>query len=255
MIKLTISGACGRMGSRILSLAELDDFIEVVGLLECEKLAGGEISFRNKKIKLESNTENILPSSDVLVEFSTPSATLEHLKVAVRFKKPVVIGTTGFSEEELRIIQTASDEIPIVFSSNMSRGVNLLFKVVNDILKTLKDYDIEIVELHHNQKKDAPSGTAIKLADIVAKNLNKKIIYGREGIIGPRKKEQLGILSVRAGDIIGEHTIYFAGNGERIELTHRAHSRDCFASGAIDAVKWIIDKPRGLYSMQDVFGL
>lgn len=256
MIKIVISGAAGRMGARILELAAADSAVDVTGIFESNEFASREFVFRNKRMKIGLDAEKTLAASDVLIEFTNPSATLEHLSAAVQSKKPVVIGTTGFTAEENEIIKKASKKIPVVLAPNMSVGINLLFKLLKEVSATLKDYDVEIVELHHNQKKDAPSGTAMKLSDIIADVMgSKRKIYGREGMVGPRKKDEMGVHAVRAGDIVGEHTVYFAGPGERIELTHRAHSRDCFASGAIMAAKWVVNKEPGLYTMQDVLGL
>ena len=169
-------------------------------------------------------------------------------------KKPIVICTTGIAKEGLAKIKSASSEIPIVFSPNMSVGVSLLFKLVGEVADIIPDYDVEIVEAHHNQKKDAPSGTALKLAEIISSKLNLEHVYGRCGNVGARKKE-IGIHAIRAGDIVGDHTVIFATNGERIELTHRAQSRDTFAVGAVKAAKWVFGKKPGLYTMQDVLGL
>ncbi len=254
MIKISIAGVCGRMGSRILALAEADESIELGGIFEAQghPQGGKEILFREKKIRIDTNCDKAISESDVMIDFTSPAATLEHLRASLKYKKPVVIGTTGFNEEQINEIKSASLKIPIVFSPNMSIGVNLLFKITAEAAKTLKDYDIEIVELHHNQKKDAPSGTAAKLASIISETLGKKIVYGREGLVGARKKEEMGVFAVRAGDIVGEHTVYLAGPGERVELTHRAHSRDCFARGALVAAKWLVKKDPRLYTMQEV---
>ncbi len=254
MVKIAIAGVCGKMGSRILTLAESDGSVEVVGVLELagHPNVGKDIIFRREKIKIESVASGVFSKSDVVVDFTTPYATLDFLKESVKMGKPLVIGTTGFNGEQTEEIKSASQKIPIVFSPNMSLGVNLLFKLVKEVSGVLSDYDVEIVEFHHNQKKDSPSGTAAKLAQIIAESLGKNPIYGRNGITGPRKKDEIGVFAVRAGDIVGEHTVYFAGTGERIEMTHRAHSRDCFATGAIVAAKWVAQKEPRLYTMQDV---
>ena len=246
MIKIVISGISGKMGIRIGILAVLDRDIEIAGALETasspvigrdigELLSVGKI---NKKV--ESDFNKIAPSCDVLIEFTSPSATLEHLEAAVKNKKAMVIGTTGFSKDEVEKIKEASKKIPVVFSPNMSIGANLMFRITEEVARSLgEDYEAEIVEVHHNQKKDAPSGTAKRLGEAVSRV---------KGKMPP-------IHSVRLGDIVGDHTVIFAGKGERIELTHRAHSRDAFAKGSIDAAKFLAGKKPGLYTMAEVIGV
>lgn len=248
MTKILVMGICGKMGSRIAALAKEDPGIEMVGGTELK----GSPSIYGSQIVDDLN--KVIDKADVLIDFTTIPSTLNNLKIAEKAKKAMIIGTTGFKDEELAVIKNASKNIPIVLSSNMSIGVNLLFKLVKEIAQVVPHYDIEIIEAHHNQKKDAPSGTAVKLAQEINSVLDNKLkkVAGRDGICGPRKKNEIGILSVRAGDIVGDHTIMYAGPGERIELTHRAHSRDIFASGALVAAKWIAGKKPGLYSMQDV---
>ena len=264
MIKIVISGVCGKMGLRILTLALKDKGIEVVGGVEPETCGSIGKILEEQKIKIESEErlEKILRGADVLIEFTSPAATLKHIKAAEKTRKAMVIGTTGFEGEGISQIKKASLKIPVVLSPNMSIGVNLLFKLAAEITRTLPDYDKEIIEMHHNLKKDAPSGTAVKLAEIIDSAGKKgpggkglRCVYGREGLVGPRKHNEMGVLSVRAGDIVGDHTLLFAGAGERIEITHRAHSRDTFASGALTAAKWVSGKKPGLYDMQDVLGL
>ncbi|MDR1941543.1 MAG: 4-hydroxy-tetrahydrodipicolinate reductase, partial [Endomicrobium sp.] len=200
-----------------------------------------------------------LPDADVLIDFTNPDSALKNLDVARLLKKSVIIGTTGFISEQKDKISEIAKDIAIVLSPNMSVGVNLLFKLVEEVAGRIPDYDIEMVELHHNKKKDSPSGTAVKLSEIAAKAIGKNIsdvgVYGRKSVMAERKKDEIGILSVRAGDIVGDHNVYFAGPGEMLTLTHRAHSRDTFAAGAVRAAKWIMGKEPGLYDMQDVLGL
>lgn len=257
MLNIAIAGVKGKMGSRILSLAEADAVVGVAAVFEAASSAvvGSRIQFRGGQLSVGGDVAVALAAADVLVDFTSPSASLEHLGKAVAAKKAVVLGTTGFDDDGIRAIKSAATVIAIVFSPNMSVGVNLLFKVVGEVARVLKDYDAEIVELHHNQKKDAPSGTAAKLAEAITAASAKNIIYGREGLTGARPKGELGVHAVRAGDIVGEHTVYFAGPGERVEITHRAHSRDCFASGAIAAAKWLQGRRPGLYTMRDVLGI
>jgi len=245
MVKIAISGIAGRMGMRIASLATQDKDIEIAGAIEAASShavgrdIGELLGIGKMGKKVEVDFKNLAPLCDVLIEFTSPGATLEHLDIAIKNKKAVVIGTTGFSKEEAGEIKEASGKIPIVFSPNMSVGANLLFRITEEAAGALgENYTAEIIEAHHDQKKDAPSGTAKRLAEAVAKVKNK---------MPP-------IHSVRLGDIVGDHTVIFAGNGERIELTHRAHSRDAFAKGAISAAKFLAGKKPGLYSMEDVIG-
>ena len=250
------------MGNAILRLASTDDKLEIAGAVESagNPSVGSGVSFPGADpVKITSDFGVSLKDSDVVIDFTSVAASLEHLAAAEKSKKPIVIGTTGFKPAEIELIKKASSKIPVVFSPNMSVGVNVLFQLVKETAKAVPGYDVEIVELHHNQKKDAPSGTAAKLAQIIAdtlkRNLAKVGIYGRQGITGARTKDEIGIMSVRAGDIVGEHTVYFAGPGERIELTHVAHSRDTLASGALVAAKWLVNQKPGLYDMQDVLNL
>ncbi|WP_141266094.1 4-hydroxy-tetrahydrodipicolinate reductase [Thermodesulfovibrio sp. Kuro-1] len=266
MIKIAVCGAAGRMGSRIVALSRDYPELKLTGAIESKTnpkigidagiIAGiGEIG-----VRIDDRLEKAIANADVVINFTSPEATLEHLEIVKKFKKSMVIGTTGFSNEQLSIIQKASKKIPIVLSPNMSIGVNLLFKILKDVAKVLgDDYDIEIVEAHHRMKKDAPSGTAIKMAKVIAEALDRNFddvaVYARKGIIGERTKKEIGIQTVRAGDIVGEHTVIFGGLGERIEIIHKASSRDTFARGALRAVIWLYGKPAGFYDMGDVLGI
>jgi 4-hydroxy-tetrahydrodipicolinate reductase len=256
-MRLAICGAAGRMGQAIIAIAKEDTNIQISGALEYD--GNKVIGTRTPIISSVKDLEKILKDSDAIIDFTNPESTLKNLEVAVEQKVPVVIGTTGFSEEQKKQIKEASKVIPIVLSPNMSVGVNILFKLVEEVAKKVPDYDIEIVELHHNKKKDSPSGTAAKLAEVAASSIGKDInevgVYGRHSVNDLRKKDEIGVLSVRAGDIVGDHTIYFAGHGERIELVHRAHSRNTFAAGAVRAAKWIVGKKFGLYDMSNVLSL
>jgi len=248
-VKIIVCGAAGRMGTEIISLARDDQELELVGAVDIVAPVAGP--------RFSSQLADFISLADVVVDFTTPAASLENLKTVQENRKALIIGTTGFSPKEVdRIVQAARD-IAIVFSPNMSLGVNLLFSLAKEVTKTLPDYQVEILEFHHQQKKDAPSGTANKLAQIVAaeKGQRVNIVYGRQGITGPRPATEIGVMALRAGDVVGEHTLYFVGEGERLEITHRATSRKCFAVGALRAAKWIVDKPAGLYSMGDVLGL
>ncbi len=266
MISALVSGAAGRMGGRIIALMkELSD-LRLVGALENKGHQSigkdsGEIAGIGKNgITITDDIEKIIKSSDVIIDFTLPSATLEKLRIASREKKAMVTGTTGFNKDELSVIKSLAGSIPCVMAPNMSIGVNLILKVLADIARVLKDdYDVEIIEAHHRMKKDAPSGTALKMAQIIAdalgRNLDEVGTYARKGIVGERPKKEIGIQTIRAGDIVGEHTVLFGGMGERIEITHRVSSRDTFARGALKAAQWIVNKKAGLYDMQDVLGL
>lgn len=266
MVSFAVSGALGRMGSRIVALGLQEDGLVLKGALERKghssigKDIGLLLGLRETGVILTDEPEKAIEDADVLIEFSIPSVTLEHLRLATKLKKAMVIGTTGFSKEEMDELRSLAVKIPCVMAPNMSVGVNLLLRVLQDIAGVLGDeYDIEIIEAHHRLKKDAPSGTAMKMAQVIAdalgRNLDEVAVYERKGFIGERTKKEIGIQTIRAGDIVGEHTVIFGGIGERIEVTHRASSRDTFAKGALRAARWVVDKSPGLYDMQDVLGL
>ena len=234
MIKLGIAGACGKMGRRIYELAAQDKELEVGLALEKKgtSLIGKELG----RLKVSSNPDGLF-LVDVLVDFTLPEAVDEHLDYVAKYKKALVLGTTGLTDAQVNKLREVSMLVPVVYSPNMSIGVNVLFSVLPQIaMKLGPDYSVEIVEAHHKAKKDAPSGTAKKLAEVI------------KGVM----KKDLAIHSIRLGDIFGDHTVVFCGNSERIEIKHQAHSRDLFALGALKAIKWIIGKPAGLYTMQDV---
>jgi 4-hydroxy-tetrahydrodipicolinate reductase len=266
MLKIIVSGAAGRMGSRIIALSKDYENIQLVGALERKdhKNIGQDIGeilgIGRMNVKLTDEITGIIEKANVLIEFSTPQASIEHLKIASDKGISMVIGTTGFNKEELTEVKSLTGNIPCVLAPNMSVGVNLLLKVLKDVAKVLgDDYDVEIIEAHHRLKKDAPSGTAMKMAQVVAEALNRKLeetaVYARKGMIGERKAKEIGIQTIRAGDIVGEHTVLFGGLGERIEITHKASSRDTFARGALKAALWVSHQKPGLYDMQDVLGL
>jgi 4-hydroxy-tetrahydrodipicolinate reductase len=256
-MRLAICGAAGKMGQAIIAIAKEAPDIRISGALEYD--SNKAIGAGDPVISSVKDLEKILKDSDAIIDFTNPESALKNLEVAVKQKVSVVIGTTGFSDGQKKQIKEASKVIPIVFSPNMSVGVNILFNLVEEVAKKVPDYDIEIVEVHHNKKKDSPSGTAVKLAEVAASSIGKDInevgVYGRHSANDLRKKDEIGVLSIRAGDIVGDHTVYFAGPGERIELVHRAHSRDTFAAGAVRAAKWVVDKKSGLYDMSDVLSL
>jgi 4-hydroxy-tetrahydrodipicolinate reductase len=218
------------------------------------------VGLGNLGVKIAGSLEEVSAAGEVLIDFTTPEATLKNARVAFSRGLSMVIGTTGISGDMLKEITKLSKGIRCVMSPNMSVGVNVMFRIAADMARYLgKDYDVEILELHHRLKKDAPSGTAMKLAQILAsatdRNLDEVAVYERKGMIGERTDREIGIQTWRAGDIIGEHTILFGGIGERLELIHRAHNRDNFARGAVKAAEWIVQQPAGLYDMQDVLGL
>lgn len=263
MTNVVVTGACGRMGSAIIRQLLNQPDMKLSGAVEnpqhknINKDIGEILGTERAGIGITSSLEKVIERSDVIIEFVNPKTSLEHLETAHSFKKPIVIGTTGFSEQELKIINNISKDIPCVLSPNMSIGVNALFYLAPGLAKMLgDDYNIEIIEAHHNLKKDAPSGTALKLAELLAEALNRDLkecgVHGRSGITGARDKNEIGIHAVRGGDIVGDHTIVFAGPGERIEVTHRAHSREVFVFGAVKAARFIVNAKPGLYNMQDV---
>ncbi len=266
MLNIAVSGAAGRMGTRIITLAMDNNDLNVIGALEHKdhKKIGvdvGEIIGTAKTgIALSDSLSDISDTVDVIVDFSTPASSLSLIREAASGNTAIVIGTTGFSREHISEIKSFSSTIPCVLAPNMSVGVNLLLKTLGDIARVLgDDYDVEIVEAHHRLKKDAPSGTALRMAQVLAEALNRDLeqtaVYSRKGLIGERTKKEIGIQTVRAGDIVGEHTVLFGGLGERIEIAHRASSRDTFARGALKAALWISQQQPGLYDMQDVLGL
>jgi 4-hydroxy-tetrahydrodipicolinate reductase len=265
-VRIGVFGALGRMGRRIIEIAaENEDVVVGAGVEYPGHPAVGQplgVLFGKPDLqaKLAGRLHKVINDIDCIIAFATPEATLDCMRDAHADRKPMVIGTTGFTPEQLDEIKRLSQHIPCVMSANMSIGVNILLSLSAQIAKLLAgSFDIEIIEDHHNQKKDAPSGTAMMLAEAIAKatnlTLSANTAYGRYGITGPRRKQEIGIHAVRGGDIVGDHTILFAGQGERIEITHRAHSRDNFARGALLAAKYVVRQPAGLYTMQDALKL
>lgn len=243
MLKIAISGSHGRMGEILKQAVQENDKTEIGALID----QGDDLS-------------EIIDKFDVLIDFTRPEASLKYLEICAKNNKKMVIGTTGFSNDELLRLTEYSKKIPIVFAPNMSIGVNLTLKLLEITAKIIgEESDIEIVEAHHRYKVDAPSGTALKMGEIIANalglNLSKCAVYGRKGIEKERKKTTIGFSSIRGGDVVGEHTAFFFMDGERIEITHKASSRMTFASGAMRASLWLEDKNNGLYSMQNVLGL
>jgi len=266
MTRIIVAGASGRMGSRIIALSKEYPELKLAGAFERKgheavgKTVGVTTEADMSGIKISDSLEGIIDNGDVIIDFTTPNSTKENVRLSAKKGKAMVIGTTGLSKDDMKEMEVSIRAIPCVMASNMSTGVNLLLRVLRDVAKVLGDeYDIEIVEAHHRLKKDAPSGTALKMAQVLAdatnRNLDEVAVYARKGLIGERMKKEIGIQTIRAGDIVGEHTVIFGGLGERIEITHKASSRDTFARGALKAALWVSGKSPGLYDMQDVLGL
>jgi 4-hydroxy-tetrahydrodipicolinate reductase len=266
MPDVVIAGAAGRMGSRLVAVLREYPDLALAGALEAPghpalaKDAGEVAGVGRLGVPITADAERVLGGERTLVEFSNPEASLGHLRILARSGGRAVIGTTGFSPAQRGEIEGLAARVPILLSPNMSLAVNVAFRVLADIARMLgDDYDVEIAEVHHRFKKDAPSGTALRMAEVVAaalgRDLAKAAVYGRHGVPGERTRAEIGVMAFRSGDVVGEHTVSFAALGERLELTHRAHSRDTFARGALRAARFIAARPPGLYSMHDVLGL
>ncbi|MFQ5596482.1 MAG: 4-hydroxy-tetrahydrodipicolinate reductase [Nitrospiria bacterium] len=265
-MKIIVSGSAGRMGRAILESLYQEDDLELGAALEkkghpaIKKDVGTFIGIGNWGIAFSLYTKKTLLRGDVVVDFTYPQGTIKMVQESKAKQKPMVIGTTGFTREDHGKIEAAAKKIPIVLSPNMSVGVNVMFKLISDATQALGEaYDVEILEIHHRQKKDAPSGTAIRLGEVVAASRKTSLQqvgrFARQGNIGVRNAGEIGLQSLRAGDVVGDHTVTFAGLGERIELTHRAHHRNNFARGALMAARWIVNQAPGLYDMMDVLNL
>ncbi len=258
MTRAVVVGAAGRMGRHILRAVELAPALELGAALESSRHPdlGKEVA---PGIALTDDVSAALEASDVAIDFSTPASTLLLVAEATRHGVPLVIGTTGFDEGGLNSIRSAAERVPIAMAANFSLGINILLDLVAEAARRLGDYEIDILEMHHDQKTDAPSGTALRLGRSVAEarglDFDAVALYHREGQTGPRDEKSIGMQTLRLGDSVGEHTVYLAGPGERLELSHRALSRDNFAAGALRAAQWILDQEPGLYSMRDVLGL
>ena len=259
-----VVGAAGKMGGRIIHIIRETPSIELYRAIErtdhpfIGKDIGEIIGLGKLGIPLEGDLKG--EGGDVIIDFTTPQTSLESLEFARANRLAIVIGTTGLTPGQIERVKELAKSTRCVFSPNMSVGMNLMFRIVQDVAKVLgPDYDIEILEAHHRLKKDSPSGTAVRLGELIAsavgRNFSQVGVYGRKGMVGERTKEEIGMQVVRAGDIVGEHTVLFGGIGERLEIVHRAHSRDNFARGALRAALWVVSQPNGLYDMQDVLGL
>lgn len=266
IVRAIVVGAAGRMGMRILTaIHETPNVLLAAAVERPDHPSLGrdawEIAGLEKgNIPLSGALKQVIASGDVIIDFTNAESSLKNLQVAAENGKSTVIGSTGFSSSQIQEVQALTQKIPCVLSPNMSVGVNVMFRVINDLAKILgEDYDVEVIEAHHRMKKDAPSGTAMKMGQILAQALKRNFdqvgTYQRKGIIGERRRAEIGMQTIRAGDIVGEHTVIFGGLGERLEITHRAHSRDNFARGAVRAASWVVKQRPGLYDMQDVLGL
>ena len=266
MTRIAVTGVAGRMGKTLVEACNLAENAELTGAIERPGSSvigadAGEIAGLGKNnVAIVDDLAKIVDSFDVLIDFTTPESTLNNLAACRAAGKRLVIGTTGLSDADKQKIQDATNDIAVVFAPNMSVGVNLCLKLLDIAARVMnEDIDIEIIEAHHRHKVDAPSGTAIAMGEVVARALGRDLkecaVYGREGRTGERDRTTIGFETIRAGDIVGEHTVMFAGIGERVEITHKASSRMTFAKGAVFAAKWLMNNEKGLFDMQDVLGL
>ncbi len=266
MTRVAIVGAGGRMGRALVQAVDAAEPLSLGAATERPESSllgadAGELAgIDNAGVAVVGDLAACLDDFDVLIDFTSPAATMQHLALCRQAGKCMVIGTTGLNESQKAQLQDAAGHMPIVFAPNMSVGVNLCFKLLDLAARVMgEDADIEIVEAHHRHKVDAPSGTALRMGEVVAEALGRDLkqvaVYGREGHTGPRDGKTIGFETIRAGDVVGEHTVWFATEGERVEITHKASSRMTFAKGAARAAGWLMQKPNGLYDMQDVLGL
>ena len=263
MIRVIINGACGRMGRLITQSVTQQADMELVGAIEYPEhpQIGSDVGvvagIGETGVAITGELEDVLESTDVVIEFSSPEATVQHLQQVVNADKAMVIATTGYDADELDTIKELASQIRCVMAPNMSLGVNVMIQALELIAKALgDDYNIEVIEAHHNHKADAPSGTALRLAETVAIALGRDLaevgVYGRHGIVGARSEKEIGIHAVRGGDIAGDHTVLFATEGEQLSIVHRAHSPEAFAKGALRAARWVVDAPKGLHDVSEV---
>ena len=266
MLNIAVAGAAGRMGRALISACELNQNTRLSAAVErpgntlVDSDAGDLAGLGPLNVKVTDKLESAVAAFDTLIDFTSPESTLHNLETCVKHGKNIVIGTTGFDEAGKQKIAQAAASIGVVFAPNMSVGVNLCLKLLDTAARILgDDVDIEVIEAHHRHKVDAPSGTAIRMGEVVASALGRNLadcaVYGREGITGARERNTIGFETIRAGDIVGDHTVMFAAEGERVEITHKASSRMTFANGAVRAANWLQQQPAGLYDMQDVLGL
>ena len=266
MIDVVVAGAAGRMGTRIVACLQGDADLRLAAAVEAPGHpktgadAGELAGVGNVGIAVTDDIRRVLTRDRVLVEFSVPEATLSHLEIVAETGARAVIGTTGFSPVQREKIADLGRRAAIMLAPNMSVAVNVAYQALALVAKALgNEYDVEVTEIHHRFKKDAPSGTALRMAEVVAEALGRDLgkvgVYGRHGLTGERTPQEIAVMSLRSGDVVGDHTVSFGTLGERLEITHRAHNRDTYARGAMRAVRWIAGRGPGLYSMQDVLGL
>ena len=266
MVRVGVNGASGRMGKTLIQACvehqdtQLGAAFEIASSNSIGQDAGVTAGIENLGVTINSDLESHADDFDILIDFTIPECTMQSLESCIKHAKSMVIGTTGLDDTQKQKLQEASKSISIMFAPNMSVGVNLCLKLLQTAAKTLGDeYDVEIIEAHHRHKVDAPSGTALRMGEVVAESLGRNLqdcaVYGRQGHTCERDKKTIGFETIRAGDIVGEHTVMFAGTGERIEITHKASSRMTFAQGAMRAASWLYSKSTGLYDMQDVLDL
>lgn len=265
-IKIGICGAAGRMGKTVLEVCNETDNVEIAAAIEYKGSsmigldAGEQAGIGKIGVEITDDIAKVSDQIDVLIDFTIASSLTENLEKCHAAGKCMVIGTTGLDDEQKELINKMAKDIAIVFAPNMSIGVNLCLKLLEMAAQVIgEESDIEIIEAHHRHKKDAPSGTALRMGEVIAdtlgRNLKECAVYGREGVTGERDKNTIGFATIRAGDIVGEHTVMFASAGERVEITHKATSRKTFASGAVRAAQWLAEKDKGLFDMQDVLGI
>jgi 4-hydroxy-tetrahydrodipicolinate reductase len=265
MMKIAIAGATGRMGKMLIETVLNNADAQLVGALEhstCPQLGEDAGAFLGKKtgVLISADVAKALTEADFLIDFTRPEGTMAHLDVAKKTGTKMIIGTTGLSSNQICELKTASATLAIVFAPNMSVGVNATFKLLEIAAKMLNQgYDIEIIEAHHRHKVDAPSGTALRMGEVIADALGEKLedvaVYAREGHTGERKEGSIGFATIRGGDVVGDHTVLFAGDGERIEISHKSSSRQSYAQGSLRAARFLQNQSAGLYDMQDVLGL
>jgi len=264
-MKIAIAGATGRMGKMLIEAVLNAADTQLVGAIEhgsCAQLGedAGAFLGKNTGVVITADVTQALTSAEFLIDFTRPEGTMAHLTVAQKTGTKMIVGTTGLSSEQIASLKKASEKLPIVFAPNMSVGVNATFKLLEVAAKMLNQgYDIEIIEAHHRHKVDAPSGTALKMGEVIADALGEKLddvaVYAREGYTGERKEGSIGFATIRGGDIVGDHTVLFAGDGERIEISHKSSSRQSYAQGSLRAARFLQNQHSGLYDMQDVLGL
>jgi 4-hydroxy-tetrahydrodipicolinate reductase len=264
-MRIAIAGASGRMGRMLVEATSRDEGAQLVAALDrVDSPAIGEDATAflgtHSGVLISGDVDAALAGADFLIDFTRPEATLAHLDVCLRHRVKMIIGTTGFSEAQRARLSEASRDLAIVFAPNMAVGVNAVFRLLDVAARILNDgYDVEVIEAHHRLKVDAPSGTALRMGEVVADALGRSLadcaIYGREGHTGERQDATIGFSTIRGGDIVGDHTVLFAGLGERIEITHKSASRMPYALGSLRAARWLADRDSGLYDMQDVLGL